>query len=332
MINFFRSIILFTLLLSSGVAYSYEADFGFQFKQLPKKSSGELRVIWWNILQGGKLGESIEQKEGHNPLLVNLESLTTIKEKPDFLILGEYLPDEVKPEIDHLLRSRFRNVIYIPNSDLYPKQGILILTDLNMKIFTHPVGWGNQEYRDRWSKSYPASITYFDRTFIAIQYQWKGETRYLLPFHSLQPWMALKATYPERFSKLYTAIEILTCTTNPLFHQLQKYLSIMKTICNPSKNKVLMIGDLNTPDDILGFKPIGYQLLTSRLNDTFKRGAEYTFPAPSSVGTGLSPSTQKINQLRIDHALTSGLVSSKDPIRIPLRGSDHFPISVTITN
>ena len=323
-------IILIALLFFTKAAHSFEADTGFQFNSLPKKSSAELRVVWWNIMDGGELSTEIEKKEKHNPLQTNLESLTNPTQKPDFLILGEYSPNSVKPEIDQLLRSRYRHAIYIPNSDHFQDQGIFILTDLSMTIFTREVSWVNPDgtkkeitqYRDHWSKLSPISKTYFDRTFIAIQYQWMGENRYLLPFHAVDPWAALKASYPQKLSKYLTALEILNGTKNPLFYQLKEYLGVMKQICDPKKNKVLMIGDLNTPDSILGLIPIGYQFLTSQLNNDFKRGADYTFPTPSS--------SQTINKIKIDHALSSTNQNTKDAIRLPLRGSDHFPIAVTL--
>lgn len=325
---FFILTLCFTL--SSSTAHAYEADIGYKFTGLTAKSSKELRVVWWNIFQGGKLGTQIEEKEGHNPLQRNLESITAPEEKPEFLILGEYRPDEVKPEIDQLLKSRYRFVHFIPYSSTYAYQGILILSDLPTKIVTSPVSWVDhtdspeekKSYRDAWGKMYPTSLTSFDRTLISIEYQWQGKTRYLLPFHAVQPWMPLQDHYPKRWAKYLTALEILTGTHNPLFHQLKEYLSKMIRINHPEKNSVLLVGDLNTPDSMLGISPIGYRLLTFYMKDAFIRGTTYTYPAPSS--------DRLVNKLKIDHALTSPSVHVTEAKRLPLRGSDHFPISVTI--
>lgn len=334
------SLLLIATALLAGGAQAYEADTGFTFKKLAAKSANEVRVVWWNILQGGKLSDSIEKTEGHHPLQVNLDSLTEASQKPEFLVLGEYRPSEIKPEIDQMLRSRYRHATFIPYSKTYHYQGIMIFTDLDTTIFTHPVGFTipgsseaeKKEYRDAWEKIYPNSKVSFDRTFIAVRYQWNGETRYLLPFHAVQPWIPLKATYPAKLSKVFTAVEILTGTKNPLINQLAQYFGIMKKICDPEKNKVLMIGDLNTPDSLFGLMPIGYRFLTLQLNDTFWRGSAYTFPAPSSVRSEHSPDKKTINHIRIDHALVSNLQKAQEPRRLPLRGSDHFPISVKLEN
>lgn len=334
------TLLLFVLLLASGSAKAFEADHGFSFKGFAKKPASELRVVWWNILQGGKLGEAIDKKEGHNPLQNNLEELTRPEQKPEFLVLGEYRPDDVKPEIDQLLKSRYQHALFFPYNSVYHQQGVLVLTDLHVVSFTSAVGWDdpngtreeNDSYRARWAQLYPPSASSFDRTFIAIEYQWNGEKHVLLPFHSIQPWMPIQTSFPAHTGKILTALEIITGTHNPLFYQLTRYFSIMMNYFNPSINKIVMIGDLNTPDNILGLTTIGYRLLTSTLHDAFQQGDAYTFPAPSSINTELSPGKKTINAIRIDHALASESVQTGGAIRIPLRGSDHFPIAVSIKN
>jgi len=289
----------------------------------------DLTVFWWNTREGG----AWSKKMFANPLETNLKFLIQSDYQPDVLILGEYMPGQFEPETDVALNFRYPYHLYTPYGRFRDEMGIAIYSKYPFTADQELLDWSplfasNTEqilFKQKWRTSMnPQADKYYERPFIDIHLT-KGDRLYhIVPVHLLNPWLAIA----DALGKTKAGLVLMFGDDNPHFRQTErlvyeKIMPLLRTV-KLERSSLVLIGDFNMPDEYYGFSPKGYQLiesyLTPAVNPLF---SEFTFPAISSDMTD-----QPV--LRIDHAFVSKHVEVEENVRLPLTGSDHYPIELKV--
>jgi hypothetical protein len=279
-----------------------------------------LRVLWWNV-EAGKTNAALSG----SPLDENLRALTEAPVKPHVLALGEYragatLQDDTLKGFDRSYEQAF-----LPYNEQNPDIGILVLAlrGLGLEVKPGPVlDWsppGADAARagryKRWWLDREPDLSIFARSVSVIGVVHEGLRYNVIPVHLLQPWSPMNRFAGRVMGTLWTLYQLFLGRANPLMHQAVRLKAWLRGL---GEEPYLLLGDMNAPP-----RSRVYGLLARGLERVFPK-ARRTFPAFSSEPRGKYPSMQ------IDHAFTSGLTVVDGAVP-PLKGSDHYPLAVTVT-
>ena len=118
---------------------------------------------------------------------------------------------------------------------------------------------------------------------------------------------------------------ILFGTDNPHYHQTTRLVNLIERKMNQdtsSDTHWVILGDFNLPHQLYGFVPNAYEKLRTILHEDSSH--EFTFPAISSDYT-------HVKRIEIDHAFFDPKTRALNFIRLPLQGSDHYPLLMDAT-
>lgn len=363
-LNYFRGSILWVLLIcyplqinaSYAINLVADSDDGTS-EVLDRKidrlrvNKNALKVLWWNI-RYGKLAKEAEEKnlDAINPLEHNIRALMNSDLKPDILIFSEYSLSSFSESTTDYLLHNYSTVAY-ENNNALDNTGIAVFTNLQIQGHTRrELDWApllrtrNEKikYRDAWIKEFKEAL-FWDRSYWRLSFEYKNKFYHIMPVHLLQPWDAIQKKHNFIFGFIRAGVESLFGDFNPLVQQVRRLLSaytidaagILRT--NPSFDRIhpgfypddraMIIGDFNIPKSYFGFESLSYKYITSVLKDTFDNFEDendYTHPTPSA------PEHWSYPNLKIDHAFVNDQVDVKAAEVLPLKGSDHFPIYVSI--
>ncbi len=292
-----------------------------------------LRVLWWNI---GKGVSSKKQKAtlGYSPLDRNLQRLPLTHMGPDVLILGEFLPSYLESDTLQVLeaaypyRARFP---YAKNTEGQEREiGVFSRVPFQSRYFSEaldfvPMGAsvGEQEaYREEWSKGSMTREHEWVRSYQRIEFTTARGTVSLVPVHFSQPWALITATD----GKWAAAFDMMLTGDHPIANQIERLFARLRSDLGEawSRSPVVVLGDFNLPKQVYGIRPSALAPFRFPTHDVLASRSEFSFPAISD------PDSKSVPQLRIDQAwgTASSLVTDAEVLQI--RGSDHYPIWMSL--
>ena len=114
--------------------------------------------------------------------------------------------------------------------------------------------------------------------------------------------------------------EIAFGKNNPNYGQLSNLLEAIQKDLLPLSNheKLILMGDFNIPSDY--GVAIGYRLLRKYFTDPYQDIDAPTFPSLNAQGAALG------TPVKIDHVFSLRKETVSNPVILPLKGSDHYPL------
>ena len=292
-----------------------------------------LRVLWWNI---GKGISSQKQKAvlGYSPLDRNLQALPESSAGPDVLILGEYLPTYLEPEtLEYLTKAYpYRARYSYAQSRIGQAREIGVFSRLPFvsQIVSEgldfaPMGGtvAEQEaYRQKWSKGSLARQQEWVRSYQRLEFTTSRGKVSLVPVHFSQPWALIR----EVDGSLTVGTEMLLANNHPIANQIVRVMDLLAKDLGPSwwKSSVVILGDFNLPRRIYGVEPAALTVFNQWTRDALYWRKSFSFPAISD------PDSQSVPPFRIDQAWGTPSTRVEDAEVLQIRGSDHYPIWVSI--
>lgn len=300
---------------------------------------GQLSVLWWNTLYTGQLSRKLRDQmiaEGQtatSPLDENLKAMATSRSCLKMIALGEYIPGDLEPETEAVLRKRFPYVRFFPYNDSAVESGLAVFSEVPFDVTESELDWlpengsdrEREAYRDRWMKYDAAEVNKFTRKLIRLRMDWHGRKINIMPVHLLMPWEMIKAEY-EPFGKIIAGWSLMYGTDNPLIHQIRSLTKQLREFTKEqvsSEDGFCLLGDFNLPDQLYRQVPIGMLNLISEMKPVFSSSIP-TFPAASAPAISVYP------RMMIDHAFIRGNIKAVEAQVLPLQGSDHYPLVLTL--
>lgn len=273
----------------------------------------KLSVLWWNI---GYNKYSLPYDKNITQLENTL--ITHNWQKYDLVAFGEFQESALKEEnLKHIYNIfPYKKVIKYGSEDY---QNYLVLSKYKFNIIEKELNWVDtswcikkqEEYKEEAKKHYGLMIS-GKRKVINIKLKKDGKEYNSIFYHLNNPWVV----YQEKYGKLKTLSKILFSNNHPLYYQMKEF----KRFINKNKENLLMLGDANCPNDILGITPSCFKHINNIIPvkiDLMKRS---TFPAKESK-------VSRSYSLKIDHAHTE--MDSEIKV-LDIKGSDHYPVILKI--
>lgn len=337
----FRAKLIFFICASLASASSFaqviedRPNFAKTFKK-PNVSedSKSLRIFWWNIEKGFTNAHA-----GGDALNKNLTTLAKMPrdQAPDVIALGEFEYDPIKRETLEALRANYTE-IFLPYSNLTADFGMALYVrkDLEVETFAlRDLKWApTPEYRKEWlDKSFEAYL--FDRYYVRLRVGRPGQPKVnIVPVHMLQPWSLVKEELEKKYGNdrtgrlrafFETVNAVLLEKDNPFVRQAQSLSEQLDIDFGKKRDReaLVMLGDFNVPKGVGPVTARGYKILVQGLKAAFD-GSTPTFPAKSAA------ISKDVRKLQLDHAFVSKLIAERSAEVQYLKGSDHYPIMVTV--
>lgn len=310
----------------------------------PVTPTRAMRVLWWNIRYGGGLSRTLQARarlkdpDAVSSLDENLKVLAGKKDGPDLMALGEFIPDSLERLTIEVLERAYPYHRYFPYNPQIPDRGIAIYSRVPFSSQTVQVDWtdlretppAQEYYRRQWEHDHGVQTTAtFERPLINLTLNWQGREIHVVPVHLLMPWLLIQKGFPA-VGKELTGLSLMFGDHNPLVNQVVRFKAELEKMLQQKKSQqkggapaLMILGDFNLPDSVYGVAPYGFRLMQEGLYRAFQ-SPRSTFPAQSAEFKG------QIRDLTIDHAWVSSSVHVDEAQVLPLRGSDHYPITVGI--
>ncbi|MGH1468994.1 MAG: hypothetical protein ACRBBP_08970 [Bdellovibrionales bacterium] len=321
--------------MSLATDFVYRSGESGQNWQYNAANSKGLKVVWWNIgcISDGAIRHlPPQQKHDEKPvnLLKNIEALLEKPRlKPDVLILGEYCPrkiEENKNGVSDFLSSHYPHMHKI---DQYTRHhsgnGMRIFSKhelKNIKETVLPSSYSNDDWLKRSQmKSCAIKQSPSSSSFKSARYEFpaidftvtaKGKDYKIIGTHFPNPWPLMV----KCLGKFSAALKLLFGINNPNYSHARRLRHLYK-----GSKSTLLIGDFNAPKLFFGAPSNTYSLLTTIFRGPSIISSEKSTVVDHRHGAG---------SYSIDHAFASGDLEVSHSDVIPLAGSDHLPIYVTI--
>ena len=298
------------------------------------EASKSLKIFWWNIEKG-----LTNAQAGDDALNKNLVTLATMPrdQAPDVIALGEFEYDPMNSKTLRALRANYTE-IFLPYSVFTADFGMALYVRKDLEVETFPLReleWApTPEYRQKWiNMDYEAQL--FDRYYVRVRVGRPGYSKVnIVPVHLLQPWSMLKKNLEgiygnDRLGRLRaffeTAAAVLLEKDNPLVRQAQSLSKYLDADFGKNRDRepVVMLGDFNVPQGVGPVTTRGYEVLIQGLKAAFKDTTP-TFPAKSAA------ISKEVRKIHLDHAFVSSLIKKTHAMVLYLKGSDHYPIMVSV--
>jgi len=289
--------------------------------------------MWWNI---GKGVSSRKQKAklGYSPLDRNLQKLPLSKMGPDVLILGEYLPEYLEPEtLAHLRATHPYQKTFVYATEGYGLKRAIGVFSTQPFVSHYQAGgldWTppgddaeeRADYREEYLAQDPSAREAYPRGYQRIEVKAPSGVVSLAPVHLCNPWPAKK----RDDGQFWTGLELMLESDNPVANQIQHELRWFKRDIGSDwwRKPLLFLGDFNMPTEIYAVQPAALGPLNWLMSDPIGWKSTFSFPALSDMDSRDYP------QMRIDHAWKTSSLDVIDAEVLELRGSDHYPLWVSI--
>ena len=328
--------LLLFFLLSQNIDFAWGAAADFEWDEAPRPANlmslanaHGLRIFWWNI-HNGRIG-----KKPTPSLSRNLIQLIHSNLAPDIMVFGEYQNSSLSAGAHAELQDAYPYSFqwsYPPT----PGYGQVAFSKYPMSVsrmepldFT-PIQPITEAQRDHYREVWCAPREACTRMFVSLDINVGGKVIQLIPIHLFDGWRK----YSQLDGQMETALEILFGKDNPVAFQLSRFQALLRESLKPALDAAsdpamkvrptIVIGDFNIPKTLMNVKTRMYQNLAHNLVEVFKRNPT-TFPAMSAQERGHYPN------MEIDHAFLAGKLQSRGAEVLPLRGSDHYPISLVVS-
>ncbi len=300
----------------------------------PPERNG-LKVFWWNIRNGGELAKArfeeakkLNLPGAVNELDLNITSLVNSPGAPEVLLLAEYDSQTLSSTTERLLSILYPFQEYQVYNSYRSDRGIQVYSKYPFNTASSLLDWSplyqsNEKqlaFKRKWRKSIDPKIDEsYERLFSEIKISKNGEQWILCPVHLMNNWLSIS----EKIGKKKAGLVLVFGDDNPHYYQVQRLMDekIAPIISRLEKPHLILVGDFNLPNQVYDMVPRSFGRILSSLN--VSRQMNFTFPAVSSDMTGTK-------RLTIDHAFHSAELITRDIARLPLTGSDHYPIEFQI--
>lgn len=291
--------------------------------------ASQMRILWWNIMDGGSHANYLEKKSGVNPINYHLTKIITSPNKPDLLILSEFEQLKNNAAFIKTLKTHYPFQQFISFNDSLKNNGMMIFSQQALKI-THSriLDWSSDnerhlrmsEYIKYWKKLYPKIEENFPRRATLLEVEVPhGPPLLLVPFHACQPWSHLK----QRKNMFSVAHTLLFKNDHPLYHQIQHLKQWLETL--KKNSNLIILGDFNIPSSWGGIVPTTYELLNHGLQSFWSKNASATYPTPDFFKDYF-----RTPLLTIDHAFYVGRnIKNPKAESFAWLGSDHYPLNIS---
>jgi len=304
-------------------------------KELKTRSSGSLRVFWWNVEKG-----LTNMTLGNHSLEQNLKALANGALSPDVIILGEMTSKAISSDTMDELMSVYPYSSFEGYNSESKDLGILSLSKFPFKAFAAiPLDWTPEglssveikNYRQHWKELSPKGYRLFTRPYLRLRIDLGENEVDVIAFHGVMPWEAMMKDW-GRFSSSIGKIEVgltlmdLKLTQrDPLNSQLRNLKKQMQHDFgeNLDAGNLVLIGDFNTPMTVYGVSTLA-KILFKDLNNVTSEEEVVSFPSRSSE------IHSKYTGLRIDHAFISKHTELIKSSVLEFQGSDHYPLLLEI--
>ncbi len=346
---FFYMVLSLLLACGSAGADPFSADAPLPPSVSQPTAKGQMRVLWWNILDGTFNREALGQ---------NLAAMTAVSHPPDVIVLGEYHRDHGLPEsANTALKALYPYARFFPYSSDFPEKGIYVLSRVPVTDVAYqrdaldwtPAEWSQKQkagYKRPFYRADQNETRQWQRSYIRLTLDWNGKRVDIAPVHTAMPWMVMKAMAGP-IGKATVAADITFGKKNPLIYQLQRLRTELKQ--DPGihvSDPLLVLGDFNMPRALASPLPSGpYQIMKAGFRDLFEKASTLPFwkrlcrtvfegLAPQNVSFPTVEGREKkpyggLLNMQLDHAFAKHSAGSAEVL--PLRGSDHYPILVDIS-
>lgn len=285
-----------------------------------------IRVLWWNIEEG----KTNSRLKG-SPLDANLSALAARPNRPHVIALGEFRQSTLSPKTRGLLRDRYDSV-FLPYNGNHPDFGVMVFARRGLglepspvaSIDWAPIGVQNEaaasRYRKWWMLRYQKADN-FTRQVSSLRVTHEGQDLYLVPFHALQPWSAMRDIVGKALGTLWTVFHLTVGRRNPLMFQATRLRLWLQAQFGPKLDQkpFLLFGDFNATRG----SPVE-SLFASLMKRAFRRHSP-SFPSASADTRKSYPPIQ------IDHAFVSRGVRVLGAAVAQLQGSDHYPVFLNVS-
>lgn len=290
----------------------------------PAQAKSETSVLWWNI-EHGKTNDRLPG----DPLGKNLEALASAPDSPDIIVLGEYRHGALSAATREALGRRYDSML-IPYNRASGSLGMMVLHDRALRArleSARMLDWAPLDaqdktgYRDKWGSFWHESWLFW-RPYVRLRFEKQdGASIHLVPVHLAQPFSPLRDRWGGLLGPIVAGFQAFLGRNNPLFYQATRLRRALAEDMGArlGDEPLLMIGDFNASS----WAP-SLRLFKSALKNAFAR-AQSTWPAATGAPVeGFYPSMQ------LDHAYASPALWVQSASVLPLSGSDHYPIRVSV--
>ncbi len=298
-----------------------------------------LRIFWWNIHDG----EANLALPRSYTLSKNVRALIDSNLAPDFMAFAEYGEEAFQSTDLAQLNSLYPHQLFVRYDEkkdygvmLYSKDAFEAqpIEPLDYTPSNLTTASAQNAYRKKWC----GGQNHCDRPLIILKmkhlYEGKEQEFTLVPTHLFDCWRAFEKLHTRGTSKLdrlaakeETLREILTGTHNPLWFQIENYKRKVreKTATPLFPAGMVLFGDFNTPNsfDHIYTPTLAFQTLESGLKNAITEN-EPSFPSNDSV------EAKHFLDAQIDHAFVSPNTPVGFAAVLPLAGSDHYPLYLTL--
>jgi endonuclease/exonuclease/phosphatase family metal-dependent hydrolase len=288
----FRALAALLIFFSAHYSFADESDLHWDKNQsVAIHESAGVKMLWWNIHWGSlKVGGSNIAFQN------NLATLVHSRFAPDVMAFAEYSPLAMGPA----LLNEFQNTYPYHQDFAYPTR-----SDEGIAVFS----------------KFPFSVSSVDpigsRDLILLNLNVNGKEIVFAPTHIEDAWR----DFHKENGTAETLEQILVGTKNPVWGQVVAFRSALESRLGArlSEKNFIMMGDFNS------MKPSrAYDKMSWDLHDPVL-GFAGTFPASGSADQKEFPV-----QIQIDHAFVSSGTEVESAQILPLSGSDHYALYVTV--
>lgn len=273
------------------------------------EDKGGLKILWWNTACN-TIQSGLTQK-GKPGLFDNLKILSNDKNSPPIIILGEYCHKNFNSKVLKELKITYENTYHLIKSNPKYKidNGLLILSKFPFEVVEKKL-IGVSDYETQISDKH--------RTYLLIKMHWEDHDIYISPLHLINPWRKLinELSLTEFMLKIFGS-------DNDNYRQGELFVKELKKDV-PENSPVLLIGDFNSAKAFMGIKNMATFNLFQQ-NFIYLENDKPTFPSLTAKSLN-----SKFPTSIIDHAFIGGSLTGNSLV-LPLKGSDHYPLWITIS-
>lgn len=293
-----------------------------------------LSIFWWNLNKFYLSDElpkvELDPKTKVSPLIANLRYIATVIQ-PDILLLGEVLETGLDTHTKKLLKTTYPFQETVSSMLQHPECKIAIYSKKQFSIFSKYLLWTPLDDTEQLDHTIP-KYNYYTRRYVEISFtEGPHKDKTLVATHLLMPWEHMDHS---------TVIQTMVFgQQHPLYFQIQR---LRKTLFErlgtdfQEKKKAVVVGDFNIAPSVQGLMPLSYELLSLGFHSTFDIDPSPTFPSYSQRRKWRKSLVQSwqyyyfVKDVQIDYALYTKPVQMLSARVLPLQGSDHYPLLMSI--